>query len=709
MTSTDTGKAFMGEDAESGTCHTGFRPAPSAYRPLTKRTYTNPVPYVDDGKYTAPDPFVIRYRNFYYCYATDEHGVLVSTSPDLVLWTPRGYCYTEEGRKNFWAPSVIIINGVFHMYFSNMPQDESDTHTEIMRVAVSDDPLGPFEKKAELFDTFAIDSQVVRGDDGQLYLLYADNQVCGLSELRPGTSVMVDRMVTPYQREGKPRPLILPTMDEEIFARDRFGDGRDWHTVEGATYFTYRDKAFITYSANAYEHEDYFVGYSTASLPDSPIDAHVDELDWAKQLNNGHFDPLLIRSDTVEGTGHNSIVKAPNGVDDWIVYHGRDAADELYVGVEQRVMRMDPLYYAEGLLDTPGPSSDERDAPLEADVHSDFSAGVPNDWKTVSGSAHVVKVDGQPAIGFDGGGFMASAPLVSATQTLVVWVKCGAGPLGSRAGLVVRFSDGRNWTYAMLDAGTHCLRVIDSVSGIVTRTDTPLPVDLDLSSWHELAVSRVFDRMETRIDGRGICTVAICPEPGACGIVSMDGDAVLSSFTAVDHADLWGPTLRYMVREIDVSDSFRLTDAGLEPLDIGPAFATLRHPLEGNRYVLDFAFAGDQSEALITIGEYRVALEPDRVELLRGGNPVGCHAEPVRLRALHGGTRRDMDGRALRTIRLMAADGVLAVHARDCGWRLPFDGGRIGITLNRASLTGYARTSLGLSDGGATVRLWKGE
>ena len=35
--------------------------------------------------------------------------------------------------------------------------------------------------------------QVVYGDDGQLYLLYADNQVTGLSDDRPGTSVMIDR------------------------------------------------------------------------------------------------------------------------------------------------------------------------------------------------------------------------------------------------------------------------------------------------------------------------------------------------------------------------------------------------------------------------------------------------------------------------------------------------------------------------------------
>ncbi len=703
MTSTDTGNALMGEDAGPDVPHAEPKTA------LTARTYTNPVPYTDGGKRTAPDPFVIRYRDLYYCYATDERGVLVSTSPDMVRWTARGYCYTEKGRKNFWAPSVIVINGVFHMYFSNMPQDETDTHTEIMRVAVSDDPLGPFEKKAELFGTFAIDSQAVMGDDGRLYLLYADNQVCGLSGPRPGTSVMVDRMSTPYRREGNPRPLIVPTMDEEIFARDRFGDGRDWHTVEGATYFTYRDKAFITYSANAYEHEDYFVGYATARLPESPADTHIDGLDWTKQRNNGHFDPLLIRSDAVEGTGHNSIVKAPNGVDDWIVYHGRDAADELYVGVEQRVMRIDPLYYAEGLLDTPGPSNDERDAPLEADVHSDFRTGVPDGWRTVSGSARAVKVDGQPAVKAEAGGLTASAPLVSATQTIGVWVKCGDGPLGSRAGLMIRFSDMDNLTYAMLDVGTHCLRVVDSVSGIVTRTDMPLPADLDLSSWHELVVSRVFDRMEARIDGRRVGMAAICPEPGACGIVSMDAAAVLSSFTAVDHADLWGQGLRHMTHEIDAMDRFRLTETGLEPLDVGPASATLRHPLEGNRYVLDLTFAGDHSEALVAIGEYRVALGPDRVELLRDGEPVRGREEPVRLRALHDDTRRDKEGRALRTIRIAASGGVLAIHVRNHGWRLPFDGGKVGITLNRAVLTGYVRTSLGAGGHDAADRQGKGE
>lgn len=116
-------------------------------KPLAERTYTNPVPYADGKSHTAPDPFVLKYRDLYYCYATDEHGILVSTSPDMVHWTSHGFCYTEAGRRNFWAPSVILINGVFHMYFSNMPAEETDTHTEIMRVAVSEDPLGRSKRK----------------------------------------------------------------------------------------------------------------------------------------------------------------------------------------------------------------------------------------------------------------------------------------------------------------------------------------------------------------------------------------------------------------------------------------------------------------------------------------------------------------------------------------------------------------------------------
>ncbi|PLS27645.1 glycoside hydrolase family 43 protein [Bifidobacterium parmae] len=671
----------------------------SAPATLTGRTYANPVPYADGRAHTAPDPFVIRYRSLYYCYATDEHGVLVSTSPDLTVWTSRGYCYTEPGRKNYWAPSVILLNGVFHMYFSNMPEDETDPHTEIMRVATSDDPLGPFVKQAELFDTFAIDSQVVMGDDARLYLLYADNQARGLSDVRPGTSVMVDRLVTPFRRAGEPKPLITPTMDEEIFARNRFGDGRDWHTVEGATYFTYRDKAFITYSANAYEHEDYFVGYSVASLPAAPADRRIDALDWRKQLNAGRFDPLLIRSDRVEGTGHNSLVKAPNGVDDWLVYHGRNADDELYVGTEQRVMRIDPLYHAEGLLDTDGPTSSRRVAPLAADAAADFAHGVPDDWTVIGGEARAVDDAGLPALETDAAAnFAALAPIDSATQTVGAWVKGGTAPFGSRYGLIVRCGGVRDLTGVRIDAGARGIVVIDMADGIARTRTFPLPADVDPGAWHELVAVRAYERLGILLDGRYVGETTISPDPGRAGIVATATRARFAAFTVTDHVDLWGKAMADVDREIEAKDPARLADGELAAWGVRPATFVVRPGLTGRRFVLDFAFRTDRAETLIGIDGYRVTLGTRRVELLRDGVPIAASPEPVRLRETGDDVCHDGEGRALRTIRIAAANGLLRVHTRGRGWTLPFDGvvdDRIRITLSGSALAGYARTSLG--------------
>ncbi|MBT1174437.1 glycoside hydrolase family 43 protein [Bifidobacterium sp. LC6] len=674
--------------------------------PLTGSTYVNPVAYADGKAHTAPDPFVIRYRSLYYCYATDEHGILVSTSPDLVRWTSHGYCYTEAGRKNFWAPSVILINGIFHMYFSNMPEHEADTHNEIMRVATSANPLGPFEKRAELFNTFAIDSQVVWGDDGNLYLLYADNQVTGLSEDRPGTSVMIDRLATPFVREGNPRPLIVPTMDEEIFARNRFGDGRDWHTVEGATYFTYRDRAFITYSANAYEHEDYFVGYSAAPLPDDPAAAHIDEMDWSKQLNGTSFDPLLIRSPQVEGTGHNSIVKAPNAIDDWIVYHGRNADDELYVGTEQRVMRIDPLYYAENGLDTPGPTADEQDGPLRGTVQDDFAQGLGQQWAVISGAAHAAigdNADGEGStalVADEAGTFVAVAGESSATQVVDVWAKAPVNPLGARFGIVVRYVDDRNLTKVEIDAGRNLIAVVDVIGGVVSERAVRTRFEgFDFTAWHEYRVERRYCRLGVTIDGRCFESCTISDQPGRAGLFAVRTAAEFSAYVATEHVNLWGARLRDFGREITTDSLLTISD-GIRPRGVKPADITLRAPLNGNRFVLDFASHTDNGRTLVAVGDYRLSITAAGANLMHDGVALNAAAQPVRLRELNHQIRRGQLGRAILTVRIEALNGLLRIHVRGKSWQVPCadDDAHACITLDRTSLTGYTRTAL-VADG----------
>ena len=83
-------------------------------------------------------------------------------------------------------------------------------------------------------------------------------------------------------------------------------------------------------------------------------------MNWKKYPSESVWHPLLKKNDNVEGTGHNTVAKAPNMADDWIVYHGRFASEELVEGTEQREMRIDPLYFNGEELLCFGPSQERK-------------------------------------------------------------------------------------------------------------------------------------------------------------------------------------------------------------------------------------------------------------------------------------------------------------------------------------------------------------
>lgn len=65
-------------------------------------------------------------------------------------------------------------------------------------------------------------------------MFYSVNDWIGTDEKIAGTCILVDEMLSPEQFAGRPKAVILPGIEQEIFARNRFGDGRDWYTIEGA-------------------------------------------------------------------------------------------------------------------------------------------------------------------------------------------------------------------------------------------------------------------------------------------------------------------------------------------------------------------------------------------------------------------------------------------------------------------------------------------
>lgn len=135
----------------------------------------------------------------YYSYATDLYkpaygltdkiGIPVRSSEDLVHFTYEGTVLSQEaiaqGRDNgrypdtvnFWAPFVEYVHGEYRMYYSATKAFGSSESR--IWLAVAKNPLGPFENRGVVVDTWGTDDTLPNGidphilwDHEQCYLVY---------------------------------------------------------------------------------------------------------------------------------------------------------------------------------------------------------------------------------------------------------------------------------------------------------------------------------------------------------------------------------------------------------------------------------------------------------------------------------------------------------------------------------------------------------
>ena len=94
------------------------------------------------------DPFILESGGRYYIYTTGDDGIYAYSSDDLLTgWQFHGMVFTVPGENNFWAPSVIELDGTYYMYcsydfFGDTP--DQGGHREALFVSQADNPLGPF-------------------------------------------------------------------------------------------------------------------------------------------------------------------------------------------------------------------------------------------------------------------------------------------------------------------------------------------------------------------------------------------------------------------------------------------------------------------------------------------------------------------------------------------------------------------------------------
>ena len=299
---------------------------------------------IDKDNYIGQaDPYIIEHEGKYYIYTTGDDG-LYGYSCDTLLgdWRFEGQIFTLEGRDHFWAPSVIYLDGKFYMYFSfEFYEDTPDQggHHQAMHVAVSDNPMGPFELKGQIAHPFSIDSHIVKTDAG-LFLFYSPNTFEGE---RIGTHIVVQKMSDPFTLEGEPKVVLLASIDEEIFQRNRYKEGQHWHTLEGGFWFQEGEWQYLMYSGGRYEDETYFVGYAAVKTTEQDLR----KVDFKKMPDENTYAPLLRSNEWEEGTGHNSVIKVDGQY--YCVYHARNVeADGL--GGDRRNARIAKMHVNDGII-----------------------------------------------------------------------------------------------------------------------------------------------------------------------------------------------------------------------------------------------------------------------------------------------------------------------------------------------------------------------
>lgn len=266
------------------------------------------------GGSSQGDPYVIASKGKYYMYVTGRDGVGLYVSSDLKTFEYRGICFSKEGEKEYWAPSVIELDGTYYMYLSYMGNEENDTHKEHLILATSVSPEGPFVYHNDLVEPFSIDAHVVQSGKG-LYLFYSANDY---EAKRAGTLIKLIKLKNPFETEGEGKVVVRATLDEEIFMKDRFKKGQHWHTLEGAFYFRKGDYHYLMYSGNCYQNENYYIGYAVAKGNTDDLL----ELSFHKYPNEDTYCPLIKKNEFESGTGHNSLLVKDGHY--YVIYHGRD-------------------------------------------------------------------------------------------------------------------------------------------------------------------------------------------------------------------------------------------------------------------------------------------------------------------------------------------------------------------------------------------------
>ncbi|MGQ8364502.1 glycoside hydrolase family 43 protein [Glaciecola sp. 1036] len=228
---------------------------------------------------------------------------------DLKFATPKVIWSKKQSgpmSANIWAPELHYIDDAWYIYFAAGDVAKPFSIRMYVLKNEAENPMqGSWQEMGQIkthVDSFALDATTFE-HKGVRYLVWAQQD----AEASYNSALWIAEMQSPTEIKLPVTLLTEPTLDWEI---------QGYKVNEGAAVIHRHGKVLITYSASATDHR-YAMGLLWADEDDDLLNPNS----WHKSEM-----PIFDTNESVArfGPGHNSFVKAEDGVTDLLIYHARD-------------------------------------------------------------------------------------------------------------------------------------------------------------------------------------------------------------------------------------------------------------------------------------------------------------------------------------------------------------------------------------------------
>jgi GH43 family beta-xylosidase len=265
------------------------------------------------------DPWMIQYDGHYLaCFSEANRAISVQSSDRLTVLGARRVVWNapESGpaSQEIWAPELHRLGGRWYIYFAASEGQNKDHRAWVLQSAGTD-PFGPYTLHGPLYtgddpdilahNRWAIDLTVFESGN-RLYAIWS-----GWQDQQDIQHLYIGPMRDPVTMAA-PR-VRLCANDDFLWERvDETAQGRGLN--EAPEVLQHDGRTFVTFSCSGSWQPSYKIGLLELKPGTDPLQSQ----DWIKYPK-----PAFESTATTYGVGHNSFVKSPDGIEDWLIYHAK--------------------------------------------------------------------------------------------------------------------------------------------------------------------------------------------------------------------------------------------------------------------------------------------------------------------------------------------------------------------------------------------------